>query len=273
MTNALARLGEPRHLVHHHRHEHEERKGERPDGGKLDARAGTARATTSAPVSRCVLSDRTSRQRNPTWPRRYRAEAADQRGGRDGRERVVHVLERLLQAERGEHDPRDHREVEQRVGVARRARSARARRRAARAGARRARRSRRSRATRARRRSRSRAPRRRRRRRRRPRSSPTPIATIDSPRAMITISPCRSAKWAGTSCQPSDQNRSGAPTSSTSARAQIAPWSQPVRGRAQHEQRDAGRRARREPRDGPPQLRLVPARDHEEPDVRDRTMP
>jgi len=27
--------------------------------------------------------------------------------------------------------------------------------------------------------------------------TPTPIATIDSPRAMMMISPCRSAKWCG----------------------------------------------------------------------------
>ena len=46
--------------------------GERPDGGKLP-REGKSASNATAPVSRCMLSDRTSRQRNPTWPRRYRA--------------------------------------------------------------------------------------------------------------------------------------------------------------------------------------------------------
>ena len=34
-------------------------------------------------------------------------------------------------------------------------------------------------------------------------SAPTPIATIDSPRAMMMIRPWRSAKCSGTSRQPS----------------------------------------------------------------------
>ncbi len=36
---------------------------------------------------------------------------------------------------------------------------------------------------------------------------PAPITTIDSPSAMITIAPWRSAKWPGTSFQPSAPNR------------------------------------------------------------------
>ena len=38
-------------------------------------------------------------------------------------------------------------------------------------------------------------------------AAPIPIATIDSPRAMITISPWRSAKWPGTSFQPSEPKK------------------------------------------------------------------
>ena len=42
-------------------------------------------------------------------------------------------------------------------------------------------------------------------------STPTPIATIDSPSAMITISPKRSAKWLGTIRQPSTPKNAGPP--------------------------------------------------------------
>src|SRR4029450_167340 len=64
-------------------------------------------------------------------------------------------------------------------------------------------------------------------------SEPTPIATIDSPSAMITISPNRPAEAGGISCQPPDQKRYGAPTSRTRASTQIAPWSHPSVNEAQ----------------------------------------
>ena len=38
-------------------------------------------------------------------------------------------------------------------------------------------------------------------------AAPTPIATIDSPRAMMMIRPWRSAKWPGTSFQPSEPKK------------------------------------------------------------------
>ena len=60
-----------------------------------------------------------------------------------------------------------------------------------------------------------------------PPSAPTPIATIDSPRAMIRISPWRSAKCPGTSFQPSEPKRYGPPMSQRSASAQSAPCSAP----------------------------------------------
>ena len=53
-----------------------------------------------------------------------------------------------------------------------------------------------------------------------PASAPTPIATIDSPSAMITIRPWRSAKWPGSSRQPAGSMSSGPPMSSVSASAQ-----------------------------------------------------
>jgi hypothetical protein len=58
-------------------------------------------------------------------------------------------------------------------------------------------------------------------------SAPTPIATIDSPSAMITINPWRSAKCSGISRQPLESITSGPPTSSTSAVAHSAPCSPP----------------------------------------------
>ena len=60
-----------------------------------------------------------------------------------------------------------------------------------------------------------------------PASAPTPMATIDSPRAMITISPCRSAKWWGTSFHPSEPNRYGPSMSRARAAIQSASWASP----------------------------------------------
>ena len=52
-----------------------------------------------------------------------------------------------------------------------------------------------------------------------PASAPMPMATMDSPRAMSTISPWRSAKWDGASFQCSAPKKYGSIMSSTSARA------------------------------------------------------
>ena len=60
-----------------------------------------------------------------------------------------------------------------------------------------------------------------------PASAPMPMATIDSPRAMITINPCRSAKWPGTSRQPSAPNSSGPAMSRARASAHSAPCQAP----------------------------------------------
>ena len=116
---------------------------------------------------------------------------------------VADVRERLLDPERDQHDPGDHREVQVGERVARDRVALAARGGVDAAAARRPARRRRSTATTARRPPRSRRPRRRPRRASTPRCAPTPIATIDSPSAMSTISPWRSAKWCGTSRQPS----------------------------------------------------------------------
>ena len=60
-----------------------------------------------------------------------------------------------------------------------------------------------------------------------PCSAPTPIATIDSPSAMITISPWRSAKWPGSSRHPPGSITSGPAMSNPSAAAHSRPWSRP----------------------------------------------
>jgi hypothetical protein len=57
--------------------------------------------------------------------------------------------------------------------------------------------------------------------------TPTPIATIDSPIAMRTISPWRSAKWPGTIFHPSTPKNAGPLMSSRRATAQSAALAQP----------------------------------------------
>ena len=97
---------------------------------------------------------------------------------------------------------------------------------------------------------------------------PTPIATIDSPSAMITIKPWRSAKCPGMSCQPSEPKRSGPPMSSRARRprARSAPNR---RCRCSCDQADADRRASDEATyDRRAERVVTPARDHEEPEVR-----
>ena len=63
-------------------------------------------------------------------------------------------------------------------------------------------------------------------------SAPMPIATIDSPSAMMKISPWRSAKCPGTSLHPAGSITSGPPMSSASARAQRPPCSAPSKNDA-----------------------------------------
>ena len=147
-----------------------------------------------------------------------------------------------------EDDSRHHRQVQVAVGVPRH-RQLRLARRSRAAAARRRSRRRRSRATRARRRRRGRAPRRRRRPRRETFVAPSPSATIDSPRAMMTISPCRSAKWPGDSRQPrpppmygaaqvrDDQRERpdrdlGRPSSPAATKSRPTPTAEPIASRA-----------------------------------------
>ena len=165
--------------------------------------------------------------------------AAEQRGGRDELQRVLDVAERLLHAERDEHDPRDHREVQVGVGVARHLVLLAPDRRLGEP---------------ARGdeeddvevqpplRGRDRHP-------ERPRratipastfaSAPTPIATIDSPSAMMMISPWRSAKWCGASFQPSAPKKYG-PAHVEQQRD--APTARPAARRRRTRRRRAGRR-------------------------------
>ena len=60
-----------------------------------------------------------------------------------------------------------------------------------------------------------------------PSSAPTPIATIDSPSAMMMMRPWRSAKCSGSSFQPSAPNSAGPPMSSARASSQSPPCTQP----------------------------------------------
>ena len=88
------------------------------------ASAGISTATGSSAnratprTSRRRLTLWTLRQRNATWAKQVDREAADQRERGNDLQRVVDVLDRLLQPERDEHDPGDHRQVQVRVGVA-----------------------------------------------------------------------------------------------------------------------------------------------------------
>jgi hypothetical protein len=43
-------------------------------------------------------------------------------------------------------------------------------------------------------------------------ATPTPIATMDSPRAMMTIKPCRSEKWPGAGSRHPEKPPSAVPT-------------------------------------------------------------
>ena len=60
-----------------------------------------------------------------------------------------------------------------------------------------------------------------------PTSAPAPMATIDSPSAISTIRPWRSAKWPGTSFQPLESYTYGPPMSSTSATTHRTPCRAP----------------------------------------------
>ncbi len=98
-------------------------------------------------------------------------------------------------------------------------------------------------------------------------SAPAPIATIDSPRAMMMIRPWRSAKWPGTSFQPSDPNRYGpAHVEQQSERPQRA-LREPVEERGADQEPDADRRAQRQARHRLAKRRVVPAGQHEQGDL------
>ncbi len=98
--------------------------------------------------------------------------------------------------------------------------------------------------------------------------APTPIATTDSPSAMITIAPWRSAKWPGTSFQPSWPNRNGPPASSSNARPQIADLQAAGCGRGDEQQPGADGGAAGEPDHRFAQRLVVAAGQHEQHDVR-----
>ena len=100
-----------------------------------------------------------------------------------------------------------------------------------------------------------------------PASAPTPIATIDSPRATITMRPWRSAKWPATSRQPLVSMNSGPAMSNTSAAAHTA-TGLAVEERAGHQDRHADRGAHREADDGVAEPRVVAAGEDEQRDVR-----
>ena len=61
----------------------------------------------------------------------------------------------------------------------------------------------------------------------RPASAPMPMATIDSPSAMMMIRPWRSAKCSGSSFHPSAPNSAGPPMSSRRASSHSPPCSAP----------------------------------------------
>ena len=76
---------------------------------------------------------------------------------------------------------------------------------------------------------------------------PVPIATIDSPSAMITISAKRSAKWPGETRKPFTPNTNGPAKSIASATTQTSACAVPSRKAATISRAGAGRavRARR----------------------------
>ena len=83
------------------------------------------------------------------------------------------------------------------------------------------------------------------------------------------IRPCRSAKWPGTSFQPSAPKTNGPPMSSTSASAHSAPCAAPSANAAADQQPDADGGAAGQPDDRLPQLGIVAAGEHEQRDLAD----
>ena len=79
-------------------------------------------------------------------------------------------------------------------------------------------------------------------------SEPTPIATIDSPRAMITISPWRSAKWPGRAASPRRRRSSGPAVVEQQRERPERALQQPVGKRGADQQPDADRGADRQRR-------------------------
>ena len=186
---------------------------------------------------------------------------AEQRHRRHELQRIVHVPERLLQPERHQHDAGDHREVQVGEGVARDLVLLAARLGVRAAGARRPARRRRSRATTARPRPRCRARRRPPRRRPRRSSAPTPMATIDSPSAMITISPWRSAKWLGRELPALGAEHVGPADVEEQGERPQAALEPAVGERGGHEQADPDRGADGQPARRSAAGRVVAARD------------
>ena len=84
-------------------------------------------------------------------------------------------------------------------------------------------------------------------RRRARRASPVPIATIDSPSAMITISEKRSAKWPGETRKPRTPNTNGPAKSIDSATIQTRVWAAPSRNAATISSAGAGSAVRASP--------------------------
>ena len=273
MPEAVAGLGEPDRLVGDQRDQQRREDRERARATAARSPAGTSAASSSAQTRRCLFSGgRCASGRRRGRAGRAPCRRAARRPARS--QRLVHVAERLLQPERDEHDAGDHREVEVGVGVARDLVRSRPRRRWT-AGAPRPARRRRSTATtsRPRRRSPSTAaattP------ASTPASAPTPIATIDSPSAMITIRPWRSAKWRGHRASSPRRRRSTGPAMSSSRR------DHPERALQRRRRRTSAATSSPTPTAVPParpttelaQRRVVAAGEQEEGDLRARTTP
>ena len=98
-------------------------------------------------------------------------------------------------------------------------------------------------------------------------SAPAPSATIDSPKAMMTISPWRSAMWPASTFQPSTPKRKSPPTSITIARIQQAVRTGPSTMPGDQQQQRGRQHRARQAADHEGQLRVVAAEDHVGADV------
>ena len=217
--------------------ERDERVDRRPTG--ISARQATQRRQARA-VERARVAQAEAKVAGVV-----ERDAAEQGDAGHGGERLVHVRERLLDAQRDQHDARDDRQVQVAVGVARHAQAVVPRRPGG-SGSRRPARPRRSTPTRARRRRPARAPKPTRMPASRSPSMPAPIATIDSPRAMITISEKRSAKCPAATRNPRTPKTNGPPSRSRAPTIQSAARGAAVvdQARRDQQQRRGQRRAR-----------------------------